>query len=411
MMNHVRAVLVGVLVSAAWAASPALAQDAGDAPLKVGGEASAEPKENTAQPSPSLAEPSVTLFHVPPTPVEALGRSRRLVATVSQDWEATSIWVAVRALGGGEYVRIPFKRAEDLTFHAVLPGEMIQAPGLEYYIGSVDRGGVERLHFATPERPHPLIVRGESPEDRMALRLARHDGHRSRFQLVGDLTAYGSRAVRGSELNERITEEGVQTEADSDWFWRTELSYTYRPLKLLYDFQFGVGVMRGSRAAVALEDGEEVPVGLEEGASADEPGLNYGYGGISLELLPNLSTDLRLILGASELGFVAGVGGLVRLGRIAGTRLEVGGEVIQDAGALGFFRFAWDTVERVPMALAVELTTWPDSDANPRATRLLYDLGFEVTDALTVTGRVGYATRLEAIDPGWVVGTGAAWEF
>ncbi|MEO1268762.1 MAG: hypothetical protein AAFX99_11735 [Myxococcota bacterium] len=352
---------------------------------------------------------ALKLFHVPLATLTISEEAIRLRAMVTRDWEATAIWVAVRPIGQKTYERIPLQRAADLQFQALLPAALLQPPGVEYYIGSTDRSGAEQLHFATPEQPHPVLVRGETREMRRDARLERHDGRRSQFRLIGDGTVYGRRVVGASELPEGATGPTGVTDANSDWFWRTELAYTYRPLRTLYDFHFGVGVMRGNRATLTLDDGVSAPVGVTR--SIDEPGLNYGYGGLTLELGRNFSTEARVILGASEQGFVAGVGGLLRIGTIGGTRLELGGEAIQDAGALGFLRFAWDTIDRVPMALAVELSSWPDVSVNPRSTRLLYDVGFEVTQGLTLDARVGYATRLEALDPGWVVGTGATWEF
>ena len=80
-------------------------------------------------------------------------------------------------------------------------------------------------------------------------------------------------------------------------------------------------------------------------------------------------------------------------------------------GALGFLRFAWDTVPRVPMAFGFEVTNRPDADDSPVGTRLIFDLGVEVTTGFRVDTRVGYATRAGAYDGGPVLGLGTVLEF
>jgi len=103
--------------------------------------------------------------------------------------------------------------------------------------------------------------------------------------------------------------------------------------------------------------------------------------------------------------------GLVRIGRIAGTRFEIGGELLQDAGNKGFLRFAWDTVPRVPMALTMEVDGWPDADANPTGTRLFYQAGVELPAGVTLIGQVGRVTRNDAVDSGWLGGLVTRYEF
>lgn len=98
-------------------------------------------------------------------------------------------------------------------------------------------------------------------------------------------------------------------------------------------------------------------------------------------------------------------------GRIEGTCFESGFELLQDVGHVGFFRFAWDTVERFPMALVVELHDRPGGDDNPLGTRLIYELGAELGDSVTLTGRVGYAARTDATEGGFVGGLVTAVEF
>jgi hypothetical protein len=72
--------------------------------------------------------------------------------------------------------------------------------------------------------------------------------------------------------------------------------------------------------------------------------------------------------------------------------------------------FAWDTVPEVPMALTIDLSQRPN-ESGPTGTRLLYDVGLETSESLTLDARLGYASRSGGVDGGFVAGLGAAYEF
>ena len=200
--------------------------------------------------------------------------------------------------------------------------------------------------------------------------------------------------------------ETAYTDRGGDRYWVTRAEYTYRFLRLLYDIHFGLAVMRGTSATVTV-DGETNALD----AGSGEPGLNWGHGGVTLELARNFSMETDLIFGASEEGFAAGFGWLLRVGRIAATRLEIGGEHIMHSGNTGFFRFSWDTIPRVPMGIAVEIRDWPNSHANPLGMRLVYELGWQVHDHLRLDARGGYVARTDGIEGGPLVGLGVATSF
>lgn len=352
---------------------------------------------------PVFAEQS-TLLHVPPSSWTA-GEPLEIAARISADWTVSRVWVGYRPSGtSGEYTEIDMLRAPDNRFVAVIGASDVQPPGLEYFLSSEDVGGVHNNHFASAQSPYAVSVLGETDEMRLAQRLERHNGNRSTLEAWGRFAQYGRREVDRSDspivADRAITEGG-------DRFWLTELEYTYRFLGMLYDIHFGLGVMRGVPATLVI-DGESRPLNPSENG---DPGLNYGYGGITLEFTRLLSMEADLTFGASEEGFAAGVGGLFRFGRIAGTRLEVGGELIGHAGSSAFFRFAWTTVPRFPMALAVELSDWPNHDVNPMATRLIYSIAWEANDRLTIGAEGGYGARTDGVEGGPLLGLGAAVSF
>ncbi len=319
---------------------------------------------NAQEPAPST---DASVFH-PPVAEAPGGAPLELHASIQGDWRLEGVYARVRPLGStAPWTELPF----------------------------------ERLAATSDARPHPVLVTGNTPELRQQERLARHCGHRSSFEARSQYTRYGASLVDGPQGEDLLTDPG------SDNFWSGELEYTYRWLTFLYDISFGVGVMRGHYATLT-QDGQTTPWG---GASAqDAPGLNYGYGGATLELHRAFSIAGRLTLGASEEGFAAGVGGLLRIGQIAGTRLEIGGDLMQDAGNRGWMRFAWNTVPHVPMALSFEVNGWPDADLNTLGSRLMYEAGVELTPAGPLLAHLGRATRAQAAEAGWVGGLSARYE-
>lgn len=338
-----------------------------------------------------------SLMHTPPSALE-VEQEAWFKALVEKDWELTNLYLLARPLGGdGEFKKYEFKRTESDIHVAVVPASFVQPPGIEYYIASVDDAGAETTHFGSSNVPQPAYAEGETSVTRRMNRLERHEGQTSEFELRSEYTMYGAHQTRS----------GQETELGSDALFRGELQYTFRPLEFLYDFGFGLGFMRGGTPTV-LDDGRSVKI---NGAGQDEPGLNYGFGEATLEPYRNFSLTGRLTLGASDVGFAVGFGGIVRLGRIAGTRLELGGEFIEDIGSRGWMTFAWDTVPDVPMSLTFEANDQPDPGVNPSGLRFIYEIGWHMTDNVTLLADVGYATRTSGVSVGIVGGLKARYAF
>ncbi len=346
--------------------------------------------------TPAFAAEEPSLLHTPPSGLEA-EEEAWFEAQVEKDWKFESLYLKVRSLRqNGDFETYEFKRTDANTHVAVVPASFVQPPGVEYYIASVDAEGVEFVHFASEENPQPAYADGETSLTRRMSRLERHDGQTSEFELRTEYTMYGAHQTGSNQ----------QTETGSDALFRSEIQYTYRPLEFLYDFGFGLGFMRGSSPTISI-DGRSVPVDT----AGDEPGLNYGFGEATIEAWRNFSVTGRLTLGASDVGFAVGVGGVVRIGRIAGTRLELGGELVEDIGSRGWMTFAWDTVPAVPMSLTLEANNQPDPGVNPAGLRFVYELGWDITERVTLLGDIGYATRTSGVSVGLVGGLKARYAF
>lgn len=309
-------------------------------------------------------------------------------AVVQADWQVTEMAVHYREQGLEDWRSVPVQRARTGDWRAEIPGRDVNAAGLEYYIASRGVDGVERDHFATRAAPHPVRVSGDSPSDVQHDQLARYGGARSRVRVDGWMVAYGS-VEQGRETTDRF----------SDRLWQAEAEYIFRPLNLLHDMRFGFGLMRAEWPAV-----DDAPV-----SDADTPGLNYGYGEVNFELHRWFSAGGRLVLGASGLGFTAGVGAVARVGDMSGTHFEARWTTIGDIGAETALTFRWDTVPRFPMSLGIEFTDWPAGDAD--AANLIYEAGFELDARWTVNARVGSAGRSNSLDGGFQGGLGLMADF
>jgi hypothetical protein len=357
-------------------------------------------RASTTRVSETSAQPSV--FHTPDMYAPG-GANAHIHATIFADWKFERVYLAYREVGEREFTEVDFERSGETDFVAQIPGDEMQPPGIEYFIASESKGE-SRTHYASSDDPHRVVILDETEETREAARLARHDGNRSEFELDGELTNWGRRQTTTGDL------EPISTDPLSDWMWSSTLHYRYRFLSSLYEIAFGLGVIRGHQATYTTDPQGTVVADPVPGLGSGEPGMNYGYGQVTWEFQRNFSMDAKLLLGASATGFAAGIGGVARIGRLGGTRLEFGGELFEDIGSLAFMGFYWDTLPRIPMGLTVELTNRPNPRAAP-GTRLMYDVGYEFSDAVGVSARVGVPVRNAAVAQGFTGGLSVRYAF
>lgn len=349
----------------------------------------AEPGEArpTEQADGETDQPAVRLLHMPLNSVRG-NRRVAIEADIAADWRLQRAFVGVRRGPEAPWSEVDFERASDGSFRAVLPPDLVGEPGFEYFIASVGVDGARRDHFASEAAPHPVTSTGRSELQDQAKRLEVFGGNRSRLRVDSRLLAFGSRPADD--------DPALQTERFSDRFWQLKAEYLYRPLRLIHDFRFGASVLRGDNPTIEGAD--------EDGG--DAPGMNYGYAEITIEPIRWLTLAGRLSLGANEDGFVAGGGGVLRIGPIERSHLAVDVEHIAEVGTRSDLRFHWTTVPRFPMALGIEFTDWPTSEDRPLAANLSYDLGWQASDALTIRARFGTATRAESLNAGLQGGLG-----
>ncbi|MDE0882514.1 MAG: hypothetical protein OSB21_07970, partial [Myxococcota bacterium] len=269
-------------------------------------ESAAEEEAVEEKPERRAATAVPTFMHVPVHSARA-GEPLVIKGLVFARWRLKRLYVKVYR-PDGQTREVDLVRSRKKGLLAVIPGEWVERGGFSYSIASEGTDGVHRDHFASAKSPHVVAMVGYSQAMTGQRQLARFKGHRSQFSVRGNFTAYGSRYA----VPDNLGGDFPKTTTGSDNLWIAKMEYLYRPLRLLHDFRFGIGVMRGSWPKIG-----DAPIHED-----DTPGINYGYGELNFELHRWFSVGGRLILGANAIGFTLGLAGVALIGDIAGTFLS-----------------------------------------------------------------------------------------
>lgn len=318
--------------------------------------------------APARAE---TVRHLPPAEATA-GAPLEIVAEVARAWEST-LTLHYRPIDAGAWSTAAFTRTEEDAWRAVVPGEVMAWPGVEYYIDSVGPGEDAALtpEFASAAAPHRVRIVRTRHEVRRERDLARVDRRRSRIHVAGEYVDYGRR------------------EDLADAYYRIDADFAYRLLTYpLEQIRFGYARMLGDVPNSELEAPTDC---------GDECSLHVGFkvGGwfeVRLGIGDGVDLDARAMVLATNVGFGVGGRGELRFGVEDGNHVAVAVEAIQDIGTTTGFRLGWATVPRLPMAATVEITDMP-SEIRATGVRFVYDLAFPLTEGTRLGGRIGYQAR------------------
>jgi hypothetical protein len=122
------------------------------------------------------------ILHVP-APEAPVSKAMILSAKIVAAWHFAKATVYYRRVGTREYKAATLERSSTGGYAATIPAKEVAPPGVEYYIASKDRKGKERQHFAGPNNPHQVVVRGKAETQKFRNYLARHKGNHSRARV------------------------------------------------------------------------------------------------------------------------------------------------------------------------------------------------------------------------------------
>jgi hypothetical protein len=330
--------------------------------------------------APPPPPPPLEVTHVPAAQVYT-GRDLVLEAEVTPAFRLGALVAHHRRAGEADFHETAFTLTEEGRYAAILPVPAGQHTPVEYYLTARDRDGKESAPFASAERPHTVLIQVPDSELEREALLATYGHRRSRVSVFSEYVDFGpSRAGSVRYL---------------DRYYRLEADYLHRLLTdvggiRLSSIRIGVGHLRARVPPIQPPIPPNFPP-LEGAPPTVRTGLDYGFSELDVGLSPHFGFTTRVVLGGNAEGFAAGLGGQLRVGRERGAHVELGVETISGLGTTGTVRLAWDTVRRVPMSAAVQVTNFPDG---PTGVRLLYRADYELSPALTVGALIGYQARI-----------------
>lgn len=392
-----RKAILGLLMTLLLSCPQGVRAEESPAPKASAQAAPAAPEPANAAPAEPKAAAVLRVLHVPPIAAPAEGD---LIVSVGIEAShlAREIALYVRPAGADSYERHVFRRqsTDAVRFVVSIPGAIMLPGAIEYYIASLGieqpLRGRERLHFASPDNPHTVIVLGNTESRFRRDLLAQHRGNRSRLQGQVEYVNFGRREAKPDNPISGVVD---------DYYWRAELDYTYRFLGLAYSIRLGAGLLLGQ---TYIRSGDTL-LPIPDAARCDLPsssavdcrvGLYYGFAELRFRLGRLVRLDVRPILGVGPSSFDGGGGGQLIIGHDPGTHVGLGIEGVSRIGVRGWLRLAWDTVPRIPMAFTIDLQNFPNNDA--LAMRLMMTLGYRFGRHFGVDLTAGYATR------GWQIG-------
>jgi hypothetical protein len=343
--------------------------------------------ENTGGAQPSAGTATTDEPLAPDAAQVAAEQGRAFIAHIprgSADADSIRLGFDVRGADLAGEIRVYFRALEgDMSkvqhvvvtrdehgYHATIPSSAVRAPGVAYWVVERMPDSQERKVFASAREPAPLHVYYGSVDSREQRLLSEHDGHRSRALLRGEYVDLGDFDV-ASPVN--------AADGERDRYYHLEAQYSYRFFRTIDELEFALGSLRGD-----VLDQDDL-------TRRRKIGLDYGRSAITFAFGEWFRLRTGLLLGVSTKGFEGGFDAATIFGNRAGTEFELRGGYVSGLGGQFGTRVGWATVPRVPMGARVEITNFPTKD--DLGVRLLFDIGYQLTDEALVRFIGGYRGR------------------
>lgn len=366
--------MVAMVAAGVWSwPGSAAAQPAGgdgDRPAPAGSEDKAGepvvvlPTAPAARSSAPVTSPTRALvMHLPPS-TAAMASELRITALVDAAWTEAALILRYRRAGSAdEFARLLFERSSAGGYFVTVPAEEVDRPGVEYYIAGETMSGTERVHFASSDAPHRVLV---SPS--RAVRWAEKERRR-----LGGYTSTVSADVWGHDFGNRF--------GNDDQYVRGHLDWTHYLLTRLYAISVGYGFIEG-----------KTPDSSGSMAMSEKQGARYGYGRVRLMIDRAVWLDGGAMLGVSREGFIVGGRAELTLGRPWRSNVSVGGEYLEELGPSGWVRLQWDSVPPFLMGAAIVATDLPGATLSDGAF-IVWDVSYPILSRVMLRGSLSFGSR------------------
>jgi hypothetical protein len=351
------------LVCAVGLPATASAEDApAGAPAATGGQGA--PQAGSMVPQDRRAVASEVRAHHAPVSVGASGTPLSIEAAF-ENIHLLRQAVVVYRLPDGTLRSVAFQRSgsERLSYIAVLPGEKVVPPGLDYTIEVERVDGVRAHVFASRTRMHHVQVSEAHIDAVERVLLKRLDRRRS--------TAAAT--LEGVNF-------GATREEEEDYYLKAELSYMYQPLQTIAEFTLRVGVMRGSKTSDETE----------------HKALYYATPSVRFRLSDWWHVEAELIACLTHEKFCVGAGGAVLIGDPYSSKITLGFETfgpLSEAyfGSRFYTRVDFPAADWLSLAPMIELTDMPQ--AGRYGVQLVGEATVKLWNGISAGLRGGYCAR------------------
>lgn len=284
-------------------------------------------------------EPTATIGHVPPAsapPGEPLVLSFRVTAAGALK-QAVVYW---RELSGAAWHPAPIQLSSVGKWEAEIPASAMDDPGIAYYITAVSVAGDVSQVFASPDLPHPVLVRGSPMTVLEREHLAALGGHRSELQVGA---AYYDYVVAG--VSKGKPNSGPR-------FYEASLRYRFWVLNNVEYFELGVSRIdgRGDDAQGPLANPAGVPTGFL-----------HGWAQLGIRPHEKFGVSGRLVIGADESGFRMGGAAIFRIGSPLATHLRMDVGATLGVGWHVLTGLHLTTLPKLPVDFEAIITNEPDN--------------------------------------------------
>ena len=319
-------------------------------------------------------------LHHAPVSVARPGESIAIAGAIEHPELVKSAFVIYR--GPADTLRqVAFQRASAGPYVAVIPSEHVRTPSVAYAIELELVTGGRRAVFASRDEMQQIEVPGDLVDGREQAASERLEGRRSVVTTSGEYVVFGQR----SEVQGRVV---------PDRYWRTEASYTYRPLRTVAEFGIRAGVVRGPNP--------------DPDPNKPDLGLNYGAPRVRFRLGEIWHLDGEFLSSVTEVGFSVGTGAALHIGDPYGSKLTLGFETVQIFGTRIYSRMDIAARRDLVISPIVEVTDMPHADRF--GVRLLTQARFDAGKGFGLALLGGYQARV-ATSGGPTVGLSGSYAF